>query len=98
MALPKKLKKFEISVVECTGDCPYEYKVGEKFIFEGLKTKEGFCGAAYHTLFPVIFNLNFGGKYPFMEDPYSIDTTTCPDGGKIRFKTRRMIELEEEGK
>ena len=88
MANPKKMR---IEVVERTGPCFYEYKAGDKWDITGLKTPEGgFCGAAYHTLFPVLFALNFGAKYPFMKDVDSLDTVVCPDGGYVRFKAKRM--------
>lgn len=87
-------KTMEIEVKEATGKCFYKYEVGQKITTKGLKTPEGFCGAAYHMMFPVLFALNFGAKFPFMEDPNSLDTPTCPDGGHIIFKVTR----KEEGK
>ena len=89
MAKPNP-KKMIISVEEVTGHCFYEYKAGDEVEVRGLKTPGGFCGAAYHTIFPVLFALNFGAKYPFTEDPDSINTVTCPDGGNVRFKVRRV--------
>ncbi len=83
-------KTMEIEVKECTGKCFYNYKVGDKTTVKGLKTPEGFCGAAFHMMFPVLFALNFGAKFPFMEDPNSLDTPTCPDGGHIIFKVTRL--------
>lgn len=85
-------KMLMVEVVKSTGTCHYKYKAGDKFEFDGLKCKEGFCGAAYHTLFPALFALNFGAKFFFMPDPKSIDTVTCPDGGKIVFKASRVEE------
>jgi len=82
-------KKMVIEVVQAKGKCAYEYKVGDKWDIEGLKCIPGFCGAAWHTAFPAIFALNFGAKFFFMDDPNSIDTVTCPDGGNIIFKIRR---------
>lgn len=82
-------KRFLVEVVQDKGDCTYGYKRGDKFLFEGLKCKEGFCGAAYHLLFPALFALNFGAKFFFMQNPDTIDTVTCPDKGKIVFKVAR---------
>jgi uncharacterized repeat protein (TIGR04076 family) len=82
-------KAMEIEVKECTGKCFYNYKAGEKIQVKGLKTPEGFCGAAYHMMFPVLFALNFGAKFPFEEDPNSLSTPTCPDGGHIIFRVTR---------
>jgi uncharacterized repeat protein (TIGR04076 family) len=86
-------KKLIVEVVKVKGNCTYKYNLGDKFEFEGLKCKEGFCGAAYHTMFPALFALNFGAKFFFMKEPNSIDTVTCPDGGKIVFKVTREERL-----
>jgi len=85
-------KKMIAEVVKAKGGCTYGYKLGDKFEFEGLKCISGFCGAAQHTMFPALFALNFGAKFFFMKDPNSIDTVTCPDGGKIVFKVTRIEE------
>lgn len=87
-------KTMEIKVKEVSGRCFYNYKPGDKITVKGLKLPEGFCGAAYHMLFPVLFGLNFGAKFSFMEDPNSLDTPTCPDGGNIIFEVTRKEQKE----
>lgn len=82
-------KKMVVEVVKAKGKCFYGYKVGDKWETTGLKCIPGFCGAAFHTAFPALFALNFGAKFFFMENPDSIDTVTCPDGGNIVFKVTR---------
>ncbi len=84
-----KPKQMVIEVVKAKGKCFYNYKVGDKWDMEGLKCIPGFCGAAWHTAFPALFALNFGAKFPFMDNQNSIDTVTCPDGGNIIFKVSR---------
>ena len=83
-------KKMIISVEEVNGHCAYEYKPGDTIEVTGLKTPEGFCGAAYNALFPVLFALNMGAKFSFSEDKNANMRVTCPDGGIIRFKVRRV--------
>ena len=85
-------KKMVIEVVQAKGKCVYNYKVGDKWETQGLKCLSGFCGAAFHCLFPALFALNFGANFFFMENPDSIDTVTCPDGGNIVFKVTREKE------
>ncbi len=85
-------KKMVIEVVKAKGKCAFGYKVGDKWETEGLKCIPGFCGAAFHTAFPALFALNFGAEFFFMENPDSIDTVTCPDGGNIVFKVTRVKE------
>jgi uncharacterized repeat protein (TIGR04076 family) len=83
-------KKMIIEVVKATGKCVFKYKIGDKWETTGLKCIPEFCGAAFHAAFPALFALNFGAKFFFMQDPDSIDTVTCPDGGNIVFKIRRI--------
>ncbi len=83
-------KKMIISVEEVNGHCAYEYKPGDTIEVTGLRTPEGFCGAAYNALFPVLFALNMGAKFPFSEDKNANLRVTCPDGGIIRFKVMRV--------
>lgn len=85
-------KKMVIEVVKVKGKCTFGYKVGDKWETSGLKCIPGFCGAAFHTAFPALFALNFGAKFFFMQDPNSVDTVTCPDGGNIIFKVTRVEE------
>lgn len=85
-------KKMIVSVEEVKEECHYGYKVGDKIELTGLKTPEGFCGAAYNALFPVLFALNMGARFPFSEDVNCNSRVTCPDGAKIRFKVTRVVE------
>jgi uncharacterized repeat protein (TIGR04076 family) len=73
-------------------DCPLGYKLGDRWETIGLKCIPGFCGAAFHAAFPALFALNFGAKFFFMPDPDTINTVTCPDGGKIVFRVSRSKE------
>jgi len=84
-----KPKKFIVEVYKRKGKCSYGYKEGDKFEFNGLKTPDGFCGAAYHMMFACLFALNFGARFPFMEEPNSLNTAACPDGGNVIFKITR---------
>ena len=87
-----KPKKMLIEVVQAKGKCFYNYKVGDRFETEGLKCIPGFCGSAFHTAFPALFALNFGARFFFMDNPDSIDTVTCPDGGNVVFRVSRCPE------
>lgn len=82
-------KKMVIEVVKSKGKCVFKYKAGDKWETQGLKPPAGLCGAAFHTAFPALFALNFGARFFFMDDPNSIDTVTCPDGGDVVFKVTR---------
>ncbi len=90
-------KEMEIEVEEVTGKCFYEYKKGDKFTVKGLSTPAGFCGAAYSVLFPVLFALNFGAKFPFEQDPLCKTGIACPDHGNLKFKVRLKESKEAKG-
>lgn len=83
-------KKMIIEVVKAKGKCAFDYKVGDKWETQGLKCIPGFCGAAFNAAFPVFFALNFGAEFFFRDNPDSIDTVSCPDGGNIVFKVTRL--------
>ncbi len=85
-------KKMVVEVVKASGKCTFGYKVGNRWETVGLKCIPDFCGAAFHTAFPALFALNFGARFFFMEDHNSIDTVTCPDGGHVVFKIKRIEE------
>lgn len=85
-------KNMEIEVDELCGHCFFGYKKGDKFKVRGLRTPDGFCGAAYSVLFPVLFALNFGANFSFEKDSVCKTGITCPDGGNIKFKVRRVEE------
>jgi uncharacterized repeat protein (TIGR04076 family) len=89
-----KPKKMVVEVFKADGKCSFGYKVGDKWETTGLKCIPGFCGAAFHCAFPALFALNFGAKFFFMQDPDTLDTVTCPDGGHIVFKVSRVKEEE----
>jgi len=83
-------KDMVIEVEYSDGTCHYGYNVGDRFEVKGLKTPDGMCGAAYHLLFPVLFEMNFGASFPFEKDPTCKTGITCPDGGKVKFKVKRL--------
>ncbi len=59
------MKKFEIEVEKVNGHCSYSYDKGDKFVFHGYSTPDGFCGGAYTMLFPIIVALNSGARFGF---------------------------------
>lgn len=83
-------KDMLIEVEYSDGTCSYGYKAGDQWQVKGLKTPDGMCGAAYHLLFPVLFEMNFGASFAFEKDPVCKTGITCPDGGKVKFKVRRL--------
>jgi len=86
------MNKFEIGIERVNGHCPYAYKVGDKFIFNGFDTPNAFCGGAYTTLFPIIVALNSGARFNFEKDPICKTKMACPDNGNIIFTVKLLSE------
>jgi uncharacterized repeat protein (TIGR04076 family) len=60
----KKYKnKVKVIKILEKGDCPLGLRVGDEFVFEHLPP-QNFCHWAFHSLFPIIAALRFGGNIP----------------------------------
>lgn len=78
--------KLKLTVSGVFGECYHGYKIGDELILEDFThPPEFFCLGLAHALFPVIYALSFGAKFPFRENQRSL-SVTCPDGGKLEFK------------
>jgi uncharacterized repeat protein (TIGR04076 family) len=70
--------ELEAEVVEIRGigRCPLGIKVGDKFEIDDEGSD--LCGWAYHTMFPFLTVLQYGGSFPW--EPYSDQSLICcPD-------------------
>ncbi len=87
--------KLKLTVLNVYGDCYHGYKAGDEIILEDFThPPKYFCLGLAEVLFPVIYALSFGAKFPFMDNQRSLNVT-CPDGGKLEFKAEI---LNKEGK
>ncbi|MCM8792461.1 MAG: 2-dehydropantoate 2-reductase, partial [Candidatus Omnitrophica bacterium] len=86
--------KLRLTVVKTEGDCYHGYRKDDQIILEDFThPPKHFCLGLAHALFPVIYALSFGAKFPFRENMRSLEIT-CPDGGKLTFKVEI---LDKEG-
>lgn len=77
--------RLKLTVKNVYGDCYHGYKVGDELVLEDFThPPKFFCLGLAHVLFPVIYALSFGARFPFMENQKSL-AVTCPDGGKLEF-------------
>jgi uncharacterized repeat protein (TIGR04076 family) len=75
-------------VISQRGTCEAGHRVGDEFII-GQKTPLGFCSWAFYTLFPFAEVLQFGGSFPWEENPNKA-TVACPDpANPVIFELRR---------
>lgn len=78
--------QLKLTVSKVVGHCYHGYKQGDELILEDFThPPKHFCLGLAHVLFPVIYALSFGAKFPFRENQRSL-LVTCPDGGKLEFK------------
>jgi len=78
--------KLKLTVMEVEGECYHGYKSGDEIILEDFTHQpKYFCLGLAHALFPTIYALSFGARFPFMDNQKSL-FVTCPDGGKLTFK------------
>lgn len=78
--------KLKLTVSKVEGDCYHGYKAGDEIILDDFThPPEHFCLGLAHALFPVVYALSFGAKFPFRDNQRSL-LVTCPDGGKLEFK------------
>jgi len=78
--------RLKLTVMNVHGECYHGYKKGDELILEDFThPPKFFCLGLAHALFPVIYALSFGAKFPFRDNQRSL-LVTCPDGGKLEFK------------
>lgn len=75
-------------VISQKGICEAGHTVGDEFVI-GQKTPTGLCSWAFYTLFPFAAVLQFGGSFPWEENPNKA-TVACPDpANPVIFELRR---------
>ncbi|MHC1578191.1 MAG: TIGR04076 family protein [Dehalococcoidia bacterium] len=75
-------------VISQKGTCAAQHKVGDEFVI-GQETQAKLCSWAFYSLFPFAEVLQFGGSFPWEEDPNKA-TVACPDPvNPVVFELRR---------
>nr|WP_092069519.1 TIGR04076 family protein [Dendrosporobacter quercicolus]NSL47502.1 DenG [Dendrosporobacter quercicolus DSM 1736]SDL92100.1 TIGR04076 family protein [Dendrosporobacter quercicolus] len=69
-------KEIVVKVTSNTGTCKAGHKTGDIFKVTPADSG-GLCGAAYHTIFPIVAALAWDGVLP-LDNPDKIETC-CPD-------------------
>ncbi|MEW5801727.1 MAG: TIGR04076 family protein [bacterium] len=94
--MARKPTLFRVIVEEMPGVCHAGYKPGDVFEFKGIATPDGFCGGAYHALFPLLFAMNMGQDPPWEKEP-GVGHSMCPDPqGKLVFRVEAIRDQSEE--
>ena len=75
-------------VISQKGTCEAQHKVGDEFAIR-QQTPPNLCSWAFYTLFPFAQVLQFGGAFPWEQDPNKT-TVACPDpANPVAFELRR---------
>ncbi len=84
-------KKYEVkaSVILQKGFCGAGHKVGDEYTV-GSTTPGGVCLAAFNALYSAVRVLQYGGTFPWSEDPDTAQVA-CPDAANpVVFELRRI--------
>ena len=76
-SITAKRYKVIARVKSIKGACPNGHQVGEEFIFD-RKSPAGLCLSAFSSILPFVRVLQFGGGFPWEENPDEA-TIGCPD-------------------
>ena len=80
-----------IKLIGNQSPCHSGHKVGDEWVFDYM-TPGGMCSLAYNAIYPVALTLQFGGTFPWQEDPDVVEVA-CPDGQVNNiFELRRRLK------
>ena len=83
------MSKIIVKVISQKGTCEAGHKINDEFVIE-QQTPPNLCSWAFHVLFPFAEVLQFGGSFPWEEDPDKV-TIACPDPtNPVVFELRRI--------
>ena len=81
--------KIKCTVISVKGKCDAGHKVGDEFEV-GYHTPAGMCNFAYGAISPFITTLQYGGTFPWSDDP-DVVRPGCPDSDNVvTFELRRQ--------
>lgn len=87
-----KTNKVQITVTDImgTGRCSQGFKVGDTWLFEKNITPNNFCASAFHSVYPLVKLLYYGGGIPWHTDDSPI-YITCPDAhNPVVYELKRL--------
>ncbi len=73
----RKVYKIVGTIKDVKGQCNAKHKKGDVIELSGHDSG-GLCGFFYHDIFPSIITLQFGGTFPWSQDPDIVELE-CPD-------------------
>lgn len=73
----RKSYKIVGTIKDVKGRCNAKHEIGDEIELSGHDSG-GLCGFFYHDIFPTIITLQFGGTFPWSQDPDIVELE-CPD-------------------
>lgn len=86
-------KQYEVRIklIGNQSPCHIGHKIGDEWVFDYM-TPGGMCSLAYNAIYPFALTLQFGGTFPWQDDP-DVYEAACPDGQVNNiFQLRRRIK------
>ncbi len=78
----------KIVEIRGTGECSYGHKVGDEFVIDEVGTN--MCLWAFHTLYPFVTALKYGGDLPWEKEKGKA-LVSCPDpDNTVIFELKRI--------
>ena len=73
-----KVYEVVIKLIANQKPCHSGHKIGDEWVFNYM-TPPNMCSLAFNAIYPAAMVLQFGGMFPWQEDP-DVVQLACPDG------------------
>ena len=90
--MERKSYKVIIKLIGNQNPCHFGHKIGDEWVFDYM-TPGGMCSLAYNAIYPAALTLQFGGTFPWQDDP-DVVQLACPDGQVNNIFELRRIPRE----
>ena len=84
--------KLIVKITGLKGHCNAGHKIGDQFEVSEYISSD-LCGAAYHSIYPYIVSMEFGGVAPWQSEKDVIGNLACPDGYNLL--TMEIVRVTE---
>jgi uncharacterized repeat protein (TIGR04076 family) len=87
----------EVTLVKGMGTCAAGHKIGDRWVFPGNTERficeSGICIHALASMFPKLFALHYGARFPWLKEDPNVALHLCPDAQNPHvFQLRRIPE------
>jgi len=91
-----RIPKVRITIKSIQGRCPQGFKEGDSWLIEKNITPANFCMTAFHTVYPALRTMRYGGDLPWHEKKGHA-MIQCPDyNNPVLYELERIEDEEKE--